>query len=274
MPDGFAPALKLSGEEVIGRFTVRKRAMLLMALWCAGAYAQQLSDLTTPTPIPPGSVLVIGFLGGYDRWNDEQRSVRQLTLSLRERPGVYAESISNHNRPLALALIRRALDTNRDRKLQPKEKAAARIILFGQSWGGAAAVYTARDLQQRGIPVLLTVQIDSVGFRDKMIPANVREAVNFYQHDRFTIRGRTEIRAANPARTTILGNFKRSYSSRSSDESQNESSMESQEESSNQSDLSWRRKVFGRSHAKMEQDPEVWSRVEQYILDAIAGSRP
>jgi len=244
--------------------------MLLVALWCAGACAQQLSDLTTPTPIPPGSVLVIGFLGGYDRWNDEHRSVRQITLNLRERPGVYAESISNHNRQLALTLIRRTLDTNRDRKLQPKEKAAARIILFGQSWGGAAAIDTARDLQKRGIPVLLTVQIDSVGFHDKTIPANVREAVNFYQHDQFTVRGRTEIRAANPARTTILGNFKKSYSSRSSDASQNESSIESPDES----DLSWRRKVFGRSHAKMEQDPEVWSQVEQYILDAIARSSP
>ncbi len=232
--------------------------MLVAALWCAGACAQQLSDLKTPTPLPPGSVLVIGFLGGYDRWDDEHRSVRQLTLRLRERCGVYAESISNHNRQIALRLIRRALDANRDRKLQPEEKAGARIILFGQSWGAAAAIYTARDLKKRGIPVLLTVQVDSVGLRDRTIPENVRAAVNFYQHDLFTVRGRGEIRAADPAKTEILGNFKESYSGRSVDES----------------NASWRRRVFGRSHTKMEVDPVVWGRVEHYILDAIARSSP
>ena len=256
--DGLAGAPERSGEEVISRFTVRKRAMLLAAWCCTGVCAQQLSDFTTPTPLPPGSTLVIGFLGGYDRWNDEHRSVRRITLSLRQLPGVYAESISNHNRKLALTLIRRAFDSDGDRKLEPPEKAAARIILFGQSWGGAAAVYTARDLEKRDVPVLLTVQIDSVGMRDKVIPANVREAVNFYQHDPFSVRGRAEIHAAEPARTTILGNFKESYRSRSVDESNS----------------SWRRKVFGRSHAKMEVDPAVWSQVEQFILDAIARKQP
>lgn len=243
---------------MIGRLKLRSFAWLLAAFCCVSACAQRLSDLKTPTPIPAGSTLVIGFLGGYDPWDDDHRGVRRLVLKLRKRHGVYAESISNHRRRVALKLIRRALDENRDGKLDPKEKATARIILFGQSWGGGAAVLTARELGKLGIPVLLTVQIDSVGLQDGVIPSNVRAAVNFYQHDPFSIRGRAKIRAADPSRTVILGNFREKYASRAMD----------------RTNTSWRRRFFGRSHTKMELDPEVWNRVEQYIADAVPRRLP
>jgi len=239
-------------------FKLRVSVLCLMAL-CTFASAQRFSQLTIPRPLPPGSTLVIGFLGGYDGWNDEHRSVRQLVLSLRERPGVYAESISNHHRALALKLIREALDANRNGQLDPDEIANARVILFGQSWGGAAAIETAIDLQKLGIPVLLTVQVDSVGVHDDVIPSNVRAAVNFYQHDPLTtIHGRKKIRAVEPLKTRILGNFQSSYIFRSVDES----------------NASKARRVFGGSHTKMEQDPLVWNRVEQYIVEAISRRLP
>lgn len=236
------------------KFKVERWVVITAALCCPMLCAQRLSDLATPTPIPLGATLVIGFLGGYERWNDEHRSIRQLTLKLRKKPGVYAESISNHNSPIALKLIHRALDTNRNGKLDPDERARARIILYGQSWGGAAAIATARDLEKLGIPVLLTVQVDSVGVHDQVIPANVMAAANFYQHDPLTIQGRQDIRAADPARTRILGNFRESYIQRSIDET----------------DASWARRTFGGSHAKMELDPAIWNQVEQYVVDAIS----
>ena len=46
--------------------------------------AQRLRDLTTPTPLAPGSTLVIGFLGGLEPWNDEHRSIRKLVLRRRD----------------------------------------------------------------------------------------------------------------------------------------------------------------------------------------------
>lgn len=240
-------------------FKLRQCALLVPVLCTIVASAQRNSQLATPRPLPAGSTLVIGFLGGYDRWNDEHRSIRQLVLRLRERPGVYAESIANRRRALALKLIREAIDTNRNGQLDPEETASARVILVGQSWGGAAAIATARDLQVLGIPVLLTVQVDSVGVHDDIIPSNVRTAVNFYQHDPFTtIHGRRQIRAADPSRTEIAGNFESSYMFRSMDES----------------NASRARQVFGGSHTKMELDPVVWSRVEQYISDAIARRLP
>jgi pimeloyl-ACP methyl ester carboxylesterase len=229
-------------------------AVLVFALCCRLAAAQRLSDLATPTPLPPGSTLVIGFLGFYDRWDDDHRGVRQLVLRLREHPGVYAESLSNHRRATALAFIREALDANRNGRLDPGEISQARIILYGQSWGGAAAIATARDLEQLGIPVLLTAQIDSVGIHDDVIPANVRAAVNFYQHDPFTIEGRAKIRAADSTQTAILGNYKSSYLFRPM----------------NQSNASLARRTLGGGHIKMELDPATWGRVEQFISEAIA----
>jgi len=233
---------------------MRRWVIVAAVLCCTILRAQRLYDMVTPTPLPPGTTLVIGFLGGYERWDDEHRSIRQLTLKLRNRPGVYAESIANHNRAVSLKLIRRALDTNRNGKLDPDERARARVILYGQSWGGAAAIATAEDLEKLGVPVLLTVQIDSVGIHDQIIPANVLAAVNYYQHDPLTIQGRQQIRAADPAKTRILGNFAASYTQRSIDET----------------NASWARRTFGGSHAKMELDPAIWIQVERYIVDAIS----
>ena len=233
---------------------MRRWVIVAAVLCCTVLQAQRLYDMVTPTPLPPGTTLVIGFLGGYERWDDEHRSIRQLTLKLRNRPGVYAESIANHNRAVSLRLIRRALDTNRNGKLDPDERARARVILYGQSWGGAAAIATAEDLEKLGVPVLLTVQIDSVGIHDQIIPANVLAAVNYYQHDPLTIQGRQQIRAADPAKTRILGNFAASYTQRSIDET----------------NASWARRTFGGSHAKMELDPAIWIQVERYIVDAIS----
>ena len=240
-------------------FKLRVFVLSFVALFSFASGAQRFSQLATSTPLPAGSTLVIGFLGGYDRWNDEHRSVRQLVLKLRERPGVYSESISNHHQALALRLIREAFDTNQNGRLDPDEIAGARVVLFGQSWGGSAAIAVANDLQKLGIPVMLTVQIDSVGARDSLIPPNVQAAVNFYQHDPFTtIHGRNRIRAADPLKTTVLGNFESTYIFRSVDES----------------NASKARQIFGGSHTKMELDPVVWSRVEQYISGAIARRQP
>jgi pimeloyl-ACP methyl ester carboxylesterase len=216
------------------------------------AAAQRLSDFITPRPLPRGGVLIVGFLGGFEHWDDQHRGVRKVALDLRSK-GFFAETAGNHSRRTALEFIRRALDANGDGRIDPEEAAVARVILYGQSWGGAAVVKTARDLERWGVPVLLTVQVDSVGAHDAVIPANVRAAANFFQHDLFTIQGKTGIRAADPSRTRILGNFQFSYYFHPVDESE----------------ASWARRKLGGSHATMELDPAVWQQVERLILTAI-----
>ncbi len=194
-------------------------------------------------PARAESAIVIGFLGAFERWDDEHRGVRRVALDLRARnlPGVFVETFGNHHRRAAMRLLRRKLDAN---------GASTRVILYGQSWGGAAVVKTARELERWGVPVLLTVQVDSVGTGDAMLPANVQAAVNLYQHDPFTIQGRSEIRAADPSRTQILGNFQYTYPIQAVEGS-------------------WARRHLGGSHTKMELDPAVWARVEHLMLDAI-----
>ena len=68
-----------------------------------------MKDFTTPSPLPPGSTLVIGFLGGIEKWNGEVHRVRRLALDLREKnlSGVYVETVENHHRQRAIALIQR-----------------------------------------------------------------------------------------------------------------------------------------------------------------------
>ena len=67
--------------------------------------------------------------------------------------------------------------------------ANSRIIVYGQSFGGAPAVKLDRELDALGIPVALSLHIDSVGANDRLIPANVEAAVNFYEREGFPIRG-------------------------------------------------------------------------------------
>lgn len=145
-------------------------------------------------------MLVVGFLGAWEDWDNAKRSVRKLALDLRGRqlPGVYVETAGNHQRRVILRYIREALDQNRDRKLSAEEKQSVQFIFYGQSFGGAAAVKLARDLKKLGVPVRLTVQIDSVGKDDDRIPPNVSRALNLYQHDPGPVSGRVRNQGRQP----------------------------------------------------------------------------
>jgi hypothetical protein len=81
-----------------------------------------------------------------------------------------------------------------------------------------------------------------------VIPANVAQAVNFYQPDGI-LHGRQQIRAADPARTQILGNFRFDYETTPVD----------------CSEFPWFARLFERTHIEIENDPRVWNRVDSLI---------
>ena len=165
--------------------------------------------------------------------------------------GVYVEVLENRRREKAHAEIVRLVDIDRDGTLSAEEKQNARIILYGHSWGASAAVTLARELGREGIPVLLTVQVDSVakrGENDRVIPANVAEAANFYQPNGF-VHGQPRIRAADPARTHIIGNFRFDYKTTPI----------------NCKQYPWYDRLFMKSHIEIECDPKVWTQVESLI---------
>ena len=231
-------------------------AALLAVLVCVPpAAAQRLRDFKSPRPLPPGAYLVIGFTGGIERWDSSQRPIRRIALELGEQnlPNVFVETVEHRHRALALRLILAALDRNRDGRLDATERASARIVLYGHSMGGAAVVKLARQLNARGSPVLLTVQVDSIGHGEDIIPANVARAANLYQRSSHLLRGASEIRAENPAATAILGNFRYDYAHRDVDLSA----------------ATLAERMAGTAHTKMEFDPEVWTKVSELILQEV-----
>ena len=228
-----------------------KTSALLILLASLAAPAQSLREVTIARPAPENARIAIGFLGALEHWDDPHRSVRKVTLHLRQQ-GWQAESFSHRNLGTAKKTILQALDRNQNRRIDPDEAASARIVIYGQSMGGAATVKLARYLKSKGVPVLLTVQVDSFGARDGRIPPNVRTAANFYQKHWFTVRGEDTIQAADPKRTRILGNFEYEYPLWH---------LHTWPES-------WPRRIFGGAHARMEADPVLWSRVETLIQEA------
>ena len=114
----------------------------------------------------------------------------------------------------AYSEIARLLDTNHDGAAHRRRKARRPHHSLRPQLGRVGGLTLARELQKNGIPVLLTIQVDSVKKRhenDALIPANVAEAANFYQPHGL-LHGRPRIRAADPERTKILGNFRFDYS--------------------------------------------------------------
>jgi len=218
---------------------------------------QRYRDFTTKTPLEAGQILIIGFMGGREPWNNEDRNVRKLALKLRSLPNLKVETVENRKRKLAIELIQHAFDRNSDGQLDETERASVQLIVYGQSFGGAAVVKLAKQLQKIGIPIALTVQVDSVGLGDRIIPANVRTAANLFQRNGWLIRGEREIHAEDSSKTTILGNFKYDYADNKIDISR----------------VSFVKKAFRYAHTRMEYDPEVWKTVEELILDSAAKLR-
>jgi pimeloyl-ACP methyl ester carboxylesterase len=199
------------------------------------------------------SRIVIGFVGGFVRHDNPHQGPVLLARRIRSSVpnDVYVQVFENRRRKSAYKTILALLDRNHDGILSDAEKADARIILFGHSWGGSAVVLLARELNRAGIPVLLTVQVDSVAKlwqHDGIIPENVTAAANFFQPHGF-VRGRQLITAADPTKTQILGSYRFDY----------------QKQPVQCEGTSWFDRTFTRNHVQSACDPHLWSQVEDLI---------
>ena len=239
------------------RFTAFR--VWLAAITILAATVPQLAraiDTDVIRPAAPSNI-VVGFVGGFVKSDNPHHGPVQLAQRIRQTVprGTYVRVFENRRRKRAYASILALLDTNRDGILSAQEKARARIILFGQSWGASATVLLARDLRQQGIPVLLTVQVDSVAKawqNDSLIPDNVAEAVNFYQTEGI-IHGRRQIKAADPSRTEILGNYLVDYK---------KNPVECP-------GASWWDRIFTPGHMQSECDPHLWSQIETMVQQRL-----
>lgn len=239
-------------------FSLRVLSLLSLLL-----FVSDVSFSKLPPPRPAGSsapapAIVIGFVGGFVRHDDRVHTEIQLADRLREEyaSGIFVQTFENHRGKEAHQAVLRLLDANGDGSLSPEEKQNARVIIFGHSWGASETVELARQLEKDGVPVALTIQVDSVhkiGENDALIPANVSQAVNFYQLDGM-LHGRPEIHAADPARTRILGNFRSDYKSKPMTCGQ----------------YPWYDRLLMSPHIQIECDPTVWTQVESLIRSNLS----
>lgn len=198
-------------------------------------------------------LIVIGFMGGRVKGGNLIHKEALLAKELREGYPlrVHAEVFANHDAESALNVVLHLLDENRDGRLSADEKKAARIVIYGHSWGASETVAFARRLNTLTIPVLLTIQVDSVrkpNENDEEIPPNVGEAINFYQTDGL-LHGRSLIEAMDPKRTIILGNYESSYKSKPV----------------SCANYPWFARTFMKPHIEIENDPSVWGKIAALI---------
>jgi hypothetical protein len=229
-------------------------AFFLWTIFAPGPATAPADSVRAAVDSTPSPAIVIGFIGGFVRHDNPIHSEVQLAVRLRQEypSGVYVEVFENHRGQNAYKKILQLLDTGHTGKVTPEEKQNARIILYGHSWGASEAIALARELQSEGIPVLLTVQIDSVtkfGEDDTVIPSNVAQAANFYQPGGHP-HGRAEIRAADPSHTRIIGNFRLDYKAHPVN---------------CYGDYPWWDRYFSKPHTEIECDPEVWNHVDSLI---------
>ena len=226
--------------------------LLLSPSYAAAEIAQPSADQCQTALVDYNirPTLVIGFVGGFVHKDDIRHSEVQLARRMQETycGRVTVEVFTNRQREqVRVAIIEWLNSVGALSNATPEP----RIILFGHSWGASAVVYLARELEHDGIPVALTIQVDSVRKHrqdDSIIPANVAEAVNFYQSQGI-IHGRAKIVAANPYRTAIVGNFNFTY----------------QKEPDACRIYPWYDRMFFKGHTSIECDPRVWSQVQNLI---------
>lgn len=207
----------------------------------------------SPTSRTTPLFIVVGFLGGFVPHNEPHHPEVQLMQDLRQEysKDVYFGLFENRKVGEAYRTILNRLGAKDGGALLEDKKRQARIVLFGHSWGASAVVALSRKLERAGIPVALTIQIDSVAKpfqNDWLIPPNVFQAVNFYQTHGL-VHGRRKIVPADPVRTTILGNFL----------------WESKGESAECHGFSWRVRLLGKGHTEIECDRKVWWQVETLL---------
>jgi pimeloyl-ACP methyl ester carboxylesterase len=235
-----APLFVLTGIILLGSSIAHSQALALSA---AG-----------PASTDPAirNVIIVGFVGGFVSRNDTKHPEVQFAAYLRDRyPSIHVEVYGNHHGGKALHQVEDLLDTNHDGVLSSTEKHQATVIIYGHSWGATETVEFAQQLGQLGIPVALTIQIDTIGkpgHKTSEIPSNVATAINFYQAGG-PLHGLPQIVAADPERTQIMGNILMTYENRPI----------------NCDNYSWYSRTINKPHHEIENDFRVWDEVALLI---------
>jgi hypothetical protein len=205
------PARKYWLKSETWQTAVRSAALIcgLLTIPAPLAFARPSPETNSARQSPAScEILYAGFVGVMETHNHKGSGVVQLRDTLRGPE--YADVCSESFVPIAWESCRDWILSRFPRHsgllTQAESAAAPAIILVGHSTGGWAMLRVARDLRNKGIPVALTVQLDSVGITDRTVPSNVKASAIFHARDILMFLTTKNIRAEDPLHTKLIAN--------------------------------------------------------------------
>jgi hypothetical protein len=173
--------------------------------------AENTAPANTPAEIQRDTncgIVYLGFVGALEPAQNKASGVVQIAETLRgaDFPDVCAKTFSPYVWGDGLKWLLKHFPSHSGVLSAEELRRAPTVVLVGHSMGGWAMLSVARKLSSRGIPVELTIQVDSVGISDHTVPRNVRFAVIFHAHDVLTPLTTKKLRVEDPSRTTVVAN--------------------------------------------------------------------
>jgi len=154
------------------------------------------------------NIVYLGIVGGTEPSNNSHSGVVQIRDVLRgpAYPDVCAKSYSPYFWRSGFHWILTHFPSHPGRLTSVELEGAPKVILVGHSFGGWGVLSVARNLNRKGIPVELCVQIDSVGFTDHTVPRNVKAAAIFHANDAMFLLTTKTIKLQDPSQTKLVEN--------------------------------------------------------------------
>lgn len=153
-------------------------------------------------------IVYLGVVGALELANNSRSGVVQIreALSQPAYPDVCARTFSPYVWRSGLRYVLRHFPSHPGLLTQQELERAPKVILVGHSMGGWAIVSVARQLKSKGIPVELSIQVDSVGITDQTLPNNVKAAAIFHARDILMFMTTKTLKAEEPAQTKLIAN--------------------------------------------------------------------
>src|SRR5271157_2769203 len=155
-------------------------------------------------------VLYVGIVGGLETPSNRRSGVVQIRDALRgpTYTGVCARTFSPYHWTSGRRWILKHFPSHPGPMTADELKQAPKVVLVGHSLGGWAVLSVARGLDRKGIPVELTIQVDSVGVTDRTVPSNVKAAAIFYARDILMLMTTKKIKVEDARQTRLVANIR------------------------------------------------------------------
>ena len=210
----------LGCHGVKGDFSVAKqwREPELKRVHSAAEFEEQIAPLIGEVKQP--KVIFIGVYGGNPppwenaAWFDPQRWQAYRAVDLRDEPGLNRIAYHDSLMHVVALYVGRLFPNSLTLMIQGDSDVVSdmislvyargdQILLAGHSFGGQVVSEVAQDLSKKAIPVEMVAYLESV-WANGLIPANVRQAFNFYVPVSFAVcPGLSAIHAENEHATQL-----------------------------------------------------------------------